>query len=154
MNLLVRRLFVRDESMFGVLAFEGSEAECFTLEDLPRPHKIPGQTCIPVGRYELKLRTFGRLYESYRSRYPWNEPGMLWLQAVPQFSDVLIHCGNTDKDTRGCLLLGDRADCARPMLQGSLDAYKRVYSSVAPRMLTGERCWLEIVETITAKGNA
>lgn len=144
MNLVLRRLFVRERSQFGLLSFEAEEAECFALEDLPRPVKIDGETCIPAGRYELKLRTFGRFYETYRVRYPWNEPGMLWLQAVPQFSDVLIHCGNTDKETRGCLLLGDRADVHRPSVQGSLDAYQRVYSRVSRALLKGEQCWIEV----------
>lgn len=140
----VQRLFLRERSCFGVLAFEGEEAECFTLEDVPRDVKIAGETCIPAGRYELKLRTFGRLYETYRRRFAWNEPGMLWLQAVPQFSDVLIHCGATDKDTAGCLLLGDSAHVHRPGITSSALAYERVYKRLSPGLLRGERVWLEV----------
>lgn len=144
MDVLVKRLFTRGAAQFGVLAFAGEEPTCFTLEDLPRDVKVAGETCIPAGRYELKLRTFGRLYESYRQRFTWNEPGMLWLQAVPQFTDVLIHCGATDKDTRGCLLPGYSIDVHRPSIVRSTDAYQQVYSRIAPAILTGERVWLEV----------
>ena len=33
--------------------------------------------------------------------------GMLHVLDVPNFKYILIHCGNTDEDTAGCLLLGD-----------------------------------------------
>lgn len=155
LELLLRRLFVRDRSQFGLLYFHGEEAQCFTLEDVPRDVKVAGETCIPSGRYELKLRDFGGLYGRYKERFAWNEPGMLWLQAVPQFSDVLIHCGATDKDTAGCLLLGDRADCHRPSLAGSVDAYQRAYTRITPHLQRGERVHIEVkdielVRTITA----
>lgn len=147
MDARVKRLFVRDGAQFGALSFDGEEPLCFTLEDVTRAGpKIPGETCIRGGRYELKLRTFGRLYQQYRVRHPWNEPGMLWLQGVPQFSDVLIHCGSTKKHTAGCVLLGDRAEIHRPMLSGSLDAYQRFYKRITPALLSGERCWLEVKE--------
>lgn len=146
MEVIVRRLFVRERSLFGTLAFEGEEPQCFTLEDMPRPTKIAGETCIPAGRYEGKLRTFGRLYEHYKARYPWNDPGMLWLQAVPNFADVLVHCGNTDKDTAGCLLVGARADLHRPSISSSLEAYERVYKRVMGELVRGVRVWFNIEE--------
>lgn len=148
MIVTVRRLFARERSTFGVLFFEGEQPTCFTLEDLQRAVKVPKETAIPTGRYELKLRTYGRLYERYRARYSWNEPGMLWLQAVPQFTDVLIHCGATDEDTHGCLLLGYRADVHRPSIAGSLDAYQRVYQRIAPELLKGERVMLDVVDML------
>jgi len=146
MDAVVRRLFIRGAAQFGVLSFLGEQPACFTLEDVPRVVKVPQETCIPGGRYELKLRTFGRLYELYRTRYPWNEPGMLWLQAVPQFTDVLIHCGTTDKHTHGCILLGDRADLERPSLAASVTAYQRVYMELAPVLQRGGRCYLQMKE--------
>ncbi len=146
MELLVQRLFTRQAAQFGLLSFEGEEAQCFTLEDLSRVVKLPNETCVPAGRYELKLRTFGRLFETYRLRHPWNEPGMLWLQSVPQFTDVLIHCGSTDRDTSGCLLLGDGADVHRPSISNSLPAYERVYKRVTPALLGGQRCYINIRE--------
>ena len=33
--------------------------------------------------------------------------GMLWVRDVPGFEYILIHTGNTDEHTSGCLIVGD-----------------------------------------------
>ena len=33
--------------------------------------------------------------------------GMLWVRDVPGFEYILIHTGNTDEHTAGCLIVGD-----------------------------------------------
>lgn len=86
---------------------EAGGLQILSMEDPPQEKKIPGNTRIPAGRYELKLRKFGRFHEIYKERYPFHR-GMLWLQDVPRFEDVLIHSGNHAGDTRGCILTGSR----------------------------------------------
>lgn len=84
---------------------------CWTLEDTIRQPKlrtqpvdvaawvatwkVPGETAIPAGRYDVKL--------TLSSRFKAVLPEVL---DVPGFSGIRIHAGNTDKDTEGCLLLG------------------------------------------------
>ena len=67
------------------------------LEDKVRSPfvKIPGETAIPVGRYEVVL--------DFSDRFQRVMPHIL---DVPSFDGIRIHGGNTDKDTHGCLLLG------------------------------------------------
>ena len=65
------------------------------------------ETCIPEGEYEIKLRTVGGFNERYTKKYPTMHRGMLWLQDVPGFEYILIHQGNTDEHTSGCLIVGD-----------------------------------------------
>lgn len=110
---------------------------CYTLEDGPHELKVPGETRIPAGLYPLELRTFGGFHERYARRFPEIHQGMLWIRDVPQFEDVLVHCGNTPSDTSGCLLLGELPNAAgeaESVLVRSADAYVRVYPLIVQRM--------------------
>jgi hypothetical protein len=95
--------------MIGELTLDGVPF-CHTLEDLPRKAKIPGETCIPAGTYRVMLTESNRarrggLWCPGAERKP---PNFLLplLLSVPGFEGVRIHAGNTDKDTRGCILVG------------------------------------------------
>ena len=73
---------------------------CNILEDKFRGNdlskkKVPGETCIPEGTYEIKL-----VYSPHFKRM------LPKLMSVPFFTDVLIHVGNTPQDSRACLLPG------------------------------------------------
>lgn len=142
MMIVVQRLFVVDGAQLGALYVDG-EPECFSLEDEPREVKIPGETCIPAGLYELKLRRHGGFFDRYRLRFPWNEPGMLELVNVPGFTDVLIHCGNHKGDTRGCLLVGFGA-FVYGRISESIEAYAELYKRASAALLKGEGVYLEV----------
>ena len=109
MKLEVLRYKSADDFTLGAL-FElkedGSrEFMCYTLEDEHRDEKVMSETRIPAGEYEIKLRTVGGFNDKYSRRFKDIHKGMLWLQDVPNFKWVLIHCGNTDEHTAGCLLV-------------------------------------------------
>jgi hypothetical protein len=57
---------------------------------------------------------------------------MLHLQDVPNFTWILIHCGNTDEHTDGCLLVGSQAitEPGDMMITASGAAYRRFYPMV------------------------
>ena len=57
---------------------------------------------------------------------------MLHVQDVPGFEYILIHVGNTDENTAGCLLVGTGARAAEGdmSIQSSRVAYKKLYSKV------------------------
>ena len=42
-----------------------------------------------------------------QSKYGDMHKGMLWVRDIPGFEYILIHTGNTDEHTSGCLLVGD-----------------------------------------------
>tara|TARA_B100001250_G_scaffold325513_1_gene289315 strand:+ start:264 stop:845 length:582 start_codon:yes stop_codon:yes gene_type:complete len=138
---VVRTQFGKDATN-GMLFINGL-FECFTLEDEYRDVKVRGETCIPDGEYEIKLRTVGGFHEKYTKRYGALHKGMLWLQDVPNFQWILIHTGNTDEHTAGCLLLGEtQQDLDKGkdgFVGGSGDAYKKMYPKVAKELLLGNK---------------
>ena len=76
---------------------------CHTLEDTDRflelkgvGAKIYASTAIGAGEYK------GRLSMSNRFKKVMPE-----ILNVPGFTGIRIHAGNTDKDTEGCILVGN-----------------------------------------------
>lgn len=95
-NLLIIRDTFTDESTIGEL-FVNGERFCDTLE-LPYKDNQRSISCIPAGEYKVRLR-YAR--ESATRNYL-----HLLVQEVKDRSYILFHRGNTAKDTRGCILVG------------------------------------------------
>ena len=95
-NLLIIRDTFTDESTIGEL-FVNGERFCDTLE-LPYRDNQRSVSCIPIGEYNVRLR-YPR--ESATRNYL-----HLLVQDVKDRSYILFHRGNTAKDTRGCILVG------------------------------------------------
>ena len=55
-----------------------------------------GSTAIPAGCYQVKLSPSSK-FKAFRP----------FLFGVPGFAGIMIHEGNTVKDTRGCILVGE-----------------------------------------------
>lgn len=118
---------------------------CYTLEDEHRDEKVAGETRIPAGEYRITTRRVGGLHNKYASRFPGIHKGMLWIRDVPGFEYILIHCGNTDEDTAGCLLLGDTQENNQVKTNGALGHSTRAYFRVYPYILAA----LERKEEVT-----
>jgi hypothetical protein len=128
------------------LMFIDGAWECHALEDEHRDVKIPGETRIPAGTYSIRLRKFGRHHDSYSTRFPWHK-GMLEIVGVPGFTDILIHIGNEETDTDGCVLVGDTIgnnQIDKAVLGLSVQAYKRFYQKVVEPLLAGEEVTITI----------
>lgn len=105
--------------------------ECFGLEDEHRYEKKAGETRIPEGTYKVKLRTEGGFHNRYTQKFGASHKGMLHVQDVPGFEYILIHVGNTDKDTAGCLLVGSIGYGAENLSVGSsTPSYLKLYDKV------------------------
>ena len=144
MKLTVVRTQFGTDATNGILLIN-NEFECFTLEDQVREgSKVMKETAIPLGEYEIKYRNIGGYDSKYRARYgtDWHN-GMLELQDVPNFTYILIHTGNTDEHTAGCLLVGEtQQDLDKGkdgFVGGSGDAYKKFYPKVRDALNAGEK---------------
>ena len=118
MNLRVIREPSTVAATMGILLIDGVFT-CWTLEDVVRPVKIPGETAIPAGRYDVRL--------SLSQRFQKVLPEIL---AVPGFTGIRIHAGNTQADTHGCLLVGrirayDRVEESKLALMNVMEHLRR-----------------------------
>ena len=138
MNLEVLRFSSEEDSTSGLL-FDITDGKrkflAYTLEDEYREEKEMHETRIPAGTYKVTLRTVGGFHTRYTEKYGDMHKGMLWVRDVPGFEYILIHTGNTDEHTSGCLLLGDSQTNNQIKEDGfigsSVQAYKRVYPPIA-----------------------
>lgn len=138
MNLEVLRFSSEKDSTSGLL-FDITDGNrkflAYTLEDEYREEKEMHETRIPAGTYNITLRTVGGFHTRYTEKYGDMHKGMLWVRDVPGFEYILIHTGNTDEHTSGCLLLGDTQTNNQIKEDGfigsSVQAYKRVYPPIA-----------------------
>ena len=152
MKLKVLRFSSQEDSTSGLLFLEKNdklEFLCYTLEDEYRDTKKYGETRIPAGTYNLTLRQEGGYDAKYSKRFADIHKGMLWVRSVPGFEYILIHCGNTDEHTAGCLLLGDSQKnnilTKDGFIGGSTQAYKRVYPIIANELDHGNSVTIEYI---------
>ena len=146
MKLQVVRTQLGKDATNGLLFIDGI-FECYTLEDQYQAVKVMHETCIPEGTYEIKFRTVGGFDKKYKAKYPELHRGMLWIQDVPGFEYILIHQGNTDEHTSGCLIVGDSQQDLdvnfNGMLGSSANAYKKLYPKVSAQLLAGNEVTIE-----------
>ena len=151
MKLTVVRTQFGTDATNGILLIDGV-FECFTLEDQYQAVKVMHETCIPEGTYDIKFRTVGGFHEKYKKRYGNEHYGMLHLQDVPNFTYILIHAGNTDESTSGCLIVGETQQDLDLSDDGFIGhsgvAYSKLYKKVAKELLLGKSVTIEYT-TIT-----
>jgi len=144
MKLEVLRISSQSDSTNGILfdTTKGRKFLAYTLEDEYRDTKVKGETRIPAGTYKIKLRKEGGFHGRYTTKYGSMHKGMLHVQDVPGFEYILIHTGNTDEHTDGCLLVGntqtENIGTKDGFIGASGDAYKRIYPPIASALENGE----------------
>lgn len=126
------------------LLLVNNEFVCYTLEDEYRSWKVKHETRIPDGKFKIKFRTEGGFHERYKAKFGSWHKGMLELQDVPNFQYILIHIGNDDDDTSGCILVGDDVSGSKNWISGSTNAYKNLYPMVRNALSRGEDVEIEI----------
>jgi hypothetical protein len=132
MRITVDRFVSDTQSTVSHVLVDGRMV-CFGLEDEYRAKKVKGETRIPAGSYPVRLRTEGGHHARYAERFRDIHKGMLHIQDVPGFEFILVHCGNKESETQGCLLVGQSAntDWGRMYVSRSTAAYRMLYAMVA-----------------------
>ena len=99
MKLNLKRIFKGESYTIGRLYIDNIYF-CDTVEDkcrdLSKEAKVYGETAIPEGTYSVIV--------NISPRFKRDLPRLL---DVPYFEGILIHAGNTAKDSHGCILVGE-----------------------------------------------
>ena len=142
MKITVKRIAKKNTYTIGKLYIDGVY-ETDTLEDrdrglrkdMPieviRKMKVKGQTAIPSGTYNVII--------TYSPKY---KKPMPLLLGVPGFEGIRIHSGNTDKDTEGCLLVGENKEVGKVL--NSRAAYNRLFTKLQKAFDKGETITITI----------
>ena len=136
MEILVERKWKKPNYTIGVMSIDG-ERFCETLEDADRnlnssmsveqikAIKKPNETAIPTGTYEVTLDIFSPKFGN-KSFYKKTCNGKLpRILNVKGFDGVLIHCGNTNLDTSGCVLVGRNLEKGKVLK--SQETFEKLY---------------------------
>ena len=121
MEIFVKRVLKGEKYTIGRMYINGNYV-CDTLEDVVRDlgkngeGKIYGETAIPAGIYKV--------VRHYTPKFG----NCLWILEVPHFKEILIHSGNTAKDTKGCILVGKNNEIGKVLY--SRDTLKKVMGLV------------------------
>ena len=152
MKLEVLRVSSDVDSSSG-LVFDittGRKFLCYSLEDEFRNDKVKHETRVPAGTYQILLRKEGGFNARYTKKYGDFHKGMLHVQNVPGFEYILIHTGNTDEHTSGCLIVGDSQENNQLLKNGfigkSVQAYKRIYTPIAKALEAGKEVTITYVD--------
>ena len=136
MEILVERKWKKSNYTIGILSIDGKRF-CETLEDVDRnlnssmsveqikAIKKPNETAIPTGTYEVTLDIFSPKFGSkpfYKKTCNGKLPRIL---NVKGFDGVLIHCGNTNLDTFGCVLVGRNLEKGKVLK--SQETFEKLY---------------------------
>jgi hypothetical protein len=135
MHLKVLRTTFTNRSTIGELYVDDA-FECFTLEDMVRPVKVPGMTAIPEGVYVVSVSF------SNRFRRPLPE-----IHNVPNYTGVRIHAGNTDADTEGCILVGKTK--AKDFIGNSRAAFDKLFARIQ-QAAQREKIFMEVTSAASA----
>ena len=94
MTYLLKRISMTDKGVFGVLIDEDNIPFVLTLER-PWINNQKGVSCIPSGTYECQRVNTPKHGEVFQ------------VINVPDRDSILIHKGNIDEDSQGCILVGE-----------------------------------------------
>lgn len=124
LELVVKRIAAKPSYTIGHLYVNGT-LFCDTLEDTDRELyqsmplkdlkeiKEDGKTAIPYGTYLITMNQKSPKFSKIDYYKDFCDGYIPRLLRVPGFEGILIHRGNDEGDTQGCLLVGDNTSKGR-----------------------------------------
>ena len=148
MKILIDRKWKKEDYTIGKLYVDGvffsntledrdrGLTSTMSIEEIKKKKKA-GDTAIPTGTYNVRMDIPSPRF----SKSNWyikncNGAKMPRLKDVPGYDGVLVHCGNTAKDTEGCILVGKND--VKGMVTKSKDYFLKLYNIMYTAYKKGE----------------
>lgn len=153
MKLKLERRYKGATYTIGTLYVDGVRF-CDTLEDKDRGldasmseanikhYKVYGKTAIPTGTYKVSMSEVSPKFKSrsWAKKYGGIVPRLI---GVKGFSGVLIHPGNTEADTLGCILVGENKVVGQ-VINSQQTWFRMMDNYLIPARQRGETIYLTI----------
>jgi len=152
MKLRLKRIACKSSYTIGKLYVDGSYF-CDTIEDKDRgiddsmavekiqSAKVAKETAIPTGTYNVTLNVQSPKYKN-RAQYAFCKGYLPRLLNVKGFDGILIHIGNTQRDSAGCILVGENKVAGQVI--NSTATFKKLYAVLDAANKRGEKITITI----------
>ena len=134
MKIEVTRRRFADNYTAGDMRVDGQHY-CNTIEphriDWTREKKVKGKTAIPEGTYRIEIG----VSKKFGQRMP-------YVMSVPQFSGVMIHPGNSFRDTAGCIIVGN--EFVPGIVKNSREFFTALFRRIDYAIAKGETVTIEV----------
>ena len=134
--IVLKRIYKGKDYTIGHIYIDG-EYVCDTIEDTDRgltdqmseqeiaKIKVANQTAIPTGIYKLTLDVVSPRFIKKPYYYSFCKGKLPRLLKVKGFDGILIHKGNTQKDSSGCIIVGYNK--VKGKVINSQEAFEKLY---------------------------
>lgn len=142
MEIVLKRIAKKEKYTIGKLYING-QYTCDTIEDKDRgltddmdvkeieSKKVYGETAIPTGTYTVSY--------TYSNKF---KKMMPLINNVKGFAGIRMHSGNTEKDSLGCLILGQNKAVGKVI--NSRETCAKVYPIIKSASDKGEKITITI----------
>ncbi len=104
--------------------------------------KVPGETAIPSGTYEVRIDIVSPKYKAVKWYDDLCGGKMPRIMNVPGYDGILIHPLTSALDSRGCIGVG--RNTIKGKLTSSRDTFKALYRKMEEAVKRGETITIEI----------
>lgn len=152
MELTLKRVACKPLYSIGKLYIDG-QYFCDTIEDKDRglddsmteqeirAIKIPSQTAIPTGTYRVTLNVQSPKFKA-KAAYAFCQGYLPRLLNVKGFDGILMHIGNTQNSSAGCILVGQNKVVGQVI--NSTETFKKLYAILDTANKKGEKIHITI----------
>ena len=152
MKILIDRKWKKEDYTIGKLYVDGvffsntledrdrDLTSTMSIEEIKKKKKAGG-TAIPTGTYKVRMDIPSPRFSKSNIKNC-NGAKMPRLKDVPGYDGVLVHCGNTAKDTEGCILVGKND--VKGMVTKSKDYFLKLYNIMYTAYKKGENIEITI----------